>query len=277
MESEESQERRDEKERTTTNVHVRAAERGTPNKSRLRTTRFRTFISRPGHGQPTKPYHVDTLKHIALLGGTKEYVGLSSKELGKMLGVSQQSASQRILELLEAGLIQRDLAVRRQRVRLSPKGLEMLRKEFADYKRIFEVHEGFTIRGVVTSGLGEGAFYMKQRGYKEQFRRKLGYEPFEGTLNVRIQGSELAKLDILWKEPGIAIDGFVDTGRTFGGAKCFPAKLQGVDCGVILPIRTHHTDNLELISRVHLRSKLDLVDGALIAVDVRLVPGANVE
>ena len=61
-----------------------------------------------------KPYHVETLKAIALLGGTKEYVNLSSGELGKLVGVSQQSASQRILELIRDGLVARDLATRRQ-------------------------------------------------------------------------------------------------------------------------------------------------------------------
>src|SRR5207245_805093 len=69
-----------------------------------------------------KPYHVETLKAIALLGGTKEYVNLSSGELGKLIGVSQQSASQRILELIREGLVARDLATRRQRIRLTPRG-----------------------------------------------------------------------------------------------------------------------------------------------------------
>jgi len=221
-------------------------------------------------GRPTKPYHVDTLKHIALLGGVRGFVALSSRELGRRLGVSQQSASQRILELLEADLIQRDLAVRKQRVRLTPKGVDVLRHEHADYTRVFEVREGLRIRGTVTSGLGEGAFYMKQRGYKEQFRRKLGFEPYEGTLNLRIGDPDLVGLDILREEPGVRIEEFSDAGRTFGGAKCFPAAVNGVDCHVILPLRTHHTDNVELIARAHLRSKLGLADGDVVSIEVRI-------
>ena len=214
---------------------------------------------------------MDTLKHIALLGGADAYVALSSRELGRALGLSQQSASQRILELLEADLIVRDLAVRKQRVRLSPKGVEVLRREHADYRRIFELGEGgLHVHGTVTSGLGEGAFYMKQRGYKEQFRRKLGFEPYEGTLNLRVSGADLSALDILRDEDGILIEGFSDAGRTFGGAKCFLATLNGADCHVILPLRTHHTDALELIARAHLRSKLGLADGDVVDVQVRL-------
>src|SRR3990170_4423984 len=185
------------------------------------------FMSPAADGRGTKPYHVDTLKHVALLGGVKAYVALSSGALGEKLGISQQSASQRILELLQADLIQRDLAGRKQRVRLTPKGVDALRKEYADYRRVFEVRACVSVRGVVTSGLGEGAFYMKQRGYREQFRRKLGYEPYEGTLNLRVEGGELAKLQILWDETGVPIEGFTDAGRTFGGAKCFPAAVNG--------------------------------------------------
>lgn len=198
------------------------------------------------------------------------FVVVSSKELGRGLGVSQQSASQRILELLDADLIQRDLAVRKQRVRLTAKGVDALRKEYADYRRIFELREGLRFRGIVTSGLGEGAFYMKQPGYKAQFRSVLGFEPYEGTLNLRVAGPDLAALDILREEPGTRIEGFTDGGRTFGGAKVFAATLRGAECHVILPLRTHHTDNLEVIARAHLRSKLGLKDGDAADIEVRL-------
>lgn len=229
-----------------------------------------TFIPPAGVGAGTKPHHIETLKTIALLGGAREFVSISGKELGGALGVSQQSASQRILELLEEGLIQRDLEARRQRVRLTARGLDALRKEFADYQRIFEARKRLAFSGIVASGLGEGAFYMKQEGYRSQFRRKLGYEPYEGTLNLRVQGADLSRLEVLRQEEGIPIDGFSDEGRTFGGAKCFPAEVRGVECVVILPLRTHHDDNLELISRIHLRSKLDLADGDVVEVEVSL-------
>ncbi len=217
-----------------------------------------------------KPYHVETLKAIALLGGTKEYVNLSSGELGKLVGVSQQSASQRILELIREGLVARDLATRRQRIRLTPRGGEVIRKEYADYQRIFEIKETVTISGAVASGLREGAFYMRQKGYKDQFRKKLWFEPYEGTLNLKIAASDLAKLQILQESPGIEIAGFEAAGRTFGGAKCFLATVGHVDCAVIMPIRTHHTDVLEVISKHYLRGSLGLKDGDIVELIVSL-------
>ncbi|MCI4371781.1 MAG: DUF120 domain-containing protein [Thermoplasmata archaeon] len=217
-----------------------------------------------------KPYHVETLKAIALLGGIKEYVNLSSGELGKLIGVSQQSASQRILELVRDGLVARDLATRRQRIRLTPRGGDVLRKEYADYQRVFEIKETMTISGAVTSGLGEGAFYMRQKGYKDQFRKKLWFEPYEGTLNLKISGPDLARLQILQESAGIEIAGFEAAGRTFGGAKCFLATAGHVDCAVIMPIRTHHTDVLEVISKHYLRNSLGLKDGDIVELLVAL-------
>ncbi len=217
-----------------------------------------------------KPYHVDTLKQIALLGGVADYVPLSTRDLGRSLGLSQQSASQRILELLEDGLVVRDLGSRRQRVRVSPKGLEVLQGEYADYQRIFEVRDRIAIKGKATSGLGEGAFYMRQKGYREQFRRKLGYEPYEGTLNVKIQGADIVRLRVLIGEEGVPIEGFEAAGRTFGGAKCFPATVKGVRCAVILPIRTHHSDIIEVISKEYLRGRLGIADGDPVELEVEL-------
>lgn len=217
-----------------------------------------------------KPYHVETLKAIALLGGSKEFVNLSSRELGKLTGVSQQSASQRILELIREGLVARDLATRRQRMRLTPKGMDLLRKEYADYQRIFEIRETVTLAGTVTSGLGEGAFYMRQRGYKDQFRKKLWFEPYEGTLNLKITGGELAKTQILRESPGIEISGFEAGGRTFGGARCFLATIGHLDCAIIMPIRSHYSEVVEVISKHYLRGALGIKDGDTVELIVQL-------
>src|SRR5438552_18128602 len=99
-----------------------------------------------------------------------------------------------------------------------------------------------TISGTVTSGLREGAFYMRQKGYKDQFRKKLWFEPYEGTLNLKIGGPALAKLQILQDSPGIEIAGFEAAGRTFAGAKCVLATVAHAHCAATMPIRTHHTD-----------------------------------
>lgn len=217
-----------------------------------------------------KPNLVETLKQLALLGAIHEYVPVSTGQLGKLMGISQQSASVRILELLNEGLITRNLGARKQQLMLTDKAMEMLRSEYAAYRKIFEMERQLRVRGRVARGLGEGFYYMSQEGYREQFRAKLGFDPYPGTLNLRLDTRELSKLDVLRKGDGILIEGFTAGGRSFGGARCFFASIKDVDCAVIMPFRSHYDDVLEVISQHHLRRKLGLRDGDPVEVLVRL-------
>ncbi|UCH90347.1 MAG: DUF120 domain-containing protein [Thermoplasmata archaeon] len=217
-----------------------------------------------------KPGHIETLKHLALKGNIYEYNPLSSSELGKRLGLSQQSASKKILELLNLELIKRKMGARRQLVKITAKGMEVLRKEFSQYQKIFDSMEHIIIRGTLISGLGEGQYYISQDGYMDQFQQKLWFKPYPGTLNLRIEGNDLSKLQILKDTEGISIEGFQSEGRTFGRVKCFLTDIQNVECAVIIPLRTHYTDVLEIISRHYLRDKLKLKDGDIIEIVVSL-------
>lgn len=217
-----------------------------------------------------KPSHIETLKHLALKGNIYDYTSLSSRELGKLLGLSQQSASKKILELLDLELIKRKMGARKQLVKITSKGLEVLRREYSQYQKIFDSMEHITIRGTLISGLGEGQYYISQKEYMEQFRTKLWFEPYPGTLNLRIEGNDLSKLQILKDTEGIQIEGFESKGRTFGRVKCYLTDIQNVECAVIIPIRTHYSDVLEIISRHYLRDKLKLKDGDIVEIIVSL-------
>jgi len=204
---------------------------------------------------------VEVLKRLAIKGGTSSTVSLSSRELGKEMGISQQSASNWILRLSQEGFIERQLGARTQMIKLSDKGVELLKKEYADYRCIFEAPGRLTIKGVVTTGFGEGRYYITQKGYTKQFIKKLDFEPYEGTLNLKLTPKELRSLELLKNSEGIKIEGFDKGGRTFGAVKCFHAMINNVDCTVVLPKRSHYKDVLEVISKVHLRRTLSLKDG----------------
>ncbi|MDX1534421.1 MAG: DUF120 domain-containing protein, partial [Thermoplasmata archaeon] len=161
-----------------------------------------------------KPHLVATLQQLALLGAVHEFVSLSTARFGRHLGISQQSASVRVLELLDAGLVERRLGARRQELKITGKGLEVLRGEYAAYARIFEMEARIRIQGRLEHGLGEGYYYMSQEGYRTQFREKLGFDPFPGTLNLKLEGPELTKLEVLQEADGVPIEGFTDAGRT---------------------------------------------------------------
>ena len=82
---------------------------------------------------------IPILKHIGLEGGVNDFIPISSRKLGNNLGISQQSASKKILELLEDDLIIRRLGARTQFIKITDKGLNILRKEYSEYQRLFEL------------------------------------------------------------------------------------------------------------------------------------------
>ena len=47
-------------------------------------------------------------------------------------------------------------------------------------------------------------------------------------------------------------------------------EIDGVEGGVVMPVRTHHHDMLEVVSRKHLRRTLKLKDGDKVRVKVYL-------
>jgi len=221
-------------------------------------------------GEGAKLQHLHALKHLALMGGTTQPVRASSREFADVLGVSQQAASALLLDLYKLGLIRREITSRKQHITLTEAGVALLAREHADLRRVFESAQSVEILGAVASGLGEGAYYMAQDGYASQFETHLGHRPVAGTLNLKLDGNELAKLQMLDAAKGIEIHGFTDKNRSFGGAKLFRCELDGIEGGVVIPLRTHHRDILEIISRKHLRRSLKLKDGDAVKVRVYL-------
>jgi riboflavin kinase len=210
------------------------------------------------------------LKAIALRGGCKSPVFVSSQTIGDMLAISQQTASRRLKGLESRGLITRTIAADGQHVTVTSRGEEELRKEYQDFCRIFsEGNKGYILSGALVSGIGEGKYYMSLEPYKQQFRTHLGFEPYPGTLNIRLPASGLPvrkKIDSLgW----IRIKGFSTDGRTFGDAKCLPCRIGDVPCGIVVPGRTHYPEDIiEVIAPVALRRKLGVEDTDTVTVEV---------
>ncbi|AMH95394.1 MAG: DUF120 domain-containing protein [Methanomethylophilus sp.] len=210
------------------------------------------------------------LRKIALLGGIDDYIAVSSRELGDILEMSQQSASKRILELLELGLIVRDLGARKQRIKLTATGVDELKKEYNEHRRIFELTDHITLHGTVKDGMGEGQYYIDQEGYKVQFEKKLGFKPYPGTLNISVDKEDVGKLDVIKSTAGIPIEGFNYGGRTFGDVIAYKSKIKNIDCAIVVPARSHYVDIIEIICQYHLRRTLSLNTDDRVDVKVNL-------
>jgi len=208
------------------------------------------------------------LKVLALAGGDHTPVVFTSRSVGERIGVSQQAADRYLLALEASGLITRSLAQRRQRLTVTPAGMALLRTEYHGYRRIFEGPSKVSLSGKVTSGLGEGRYYLSQPGYVVQFTERLGYTPYPGTLNIRVGPEALRRASLVAEWSGVRVDGFHASGRTFGGATCFPARMNGHPCHLIHPDRSHYRDVIEFIARDCLRDALHLKDDDTVAVAI---------
>jgi riboflavin kinase len=217
-----------------------------------------------------KPYLLQTLKELALLGAMHNKIELSSYELAQQLHTSQQTASRYLLELDMQQMITRELGVKKQLIQITTAGTEVLEAEYARYKQIFDLSSKVVFKGKLISGMGEGKYYTEQKGYTEQFEKHLGFVPYPGTFNVEIEYIERNKLRLLRNFPGILIDEFQAENRTFGGVVCFKATVNGNEGAIVLPKRSHYTTILECISPYHLREKLKLCDGDEVEVVVYL-------
>ncbi len=207
------------------------------------------------------PEDIYLLKILALRGASKDFVELTTGELGTELGVSQQTASRRLKKLREMKFVDVRRFGKRFALKLTKRGLDLLKREFIDYQRIFEFSEYLELTGEVVSGLGEGRYYIMKEGYYRQIKEKLFFAPYPGTLNVKVYPKDMQKVETLKNIPGICIKGFVYEGRTFGDVKAFLCTINGKDAAVIIPERTHYSDIIEVIAEKNLREELGLQDG----------------
>lgn len=217
-----------------------------------------------------RPADIEALKQLALLGAVDDHVELSSADFAGILDLSQQSASRRLIELQEAGLVAREMGIRRQRIRLTEEAVSLLRAEHLLYQRLFEQKDRLVVTGTVKAGLGEGRYYLSRPGYRSQFIAAFGWDPYPGTLNLELGPAEANKIRLLRRSPVHLIQAFQAEGRTFGAVTCQPATVAGHPCATIIPHRSHYTTTLELIAPVQLRAAIPCVDGQELEVVVDL-------
>ncbi|MCL5068015.1 MAG: CTP-dependent riboflavin kinase [Thaumarchaeota archaeon] len=221
-----------------------------------------------------KSSHIPTLIELLSQGAKERPISITTTDLAKKLGKSQQLASKHLDEMEKAGLIERIRSRGKTYVKLTKAGIEAGESLYSELAHAFgKGQEKVDITGTVFSGLGEGAYYISLKGYKKQFISRLGFDPFPGTLNLRLSSAVDRKIKSeLNLAKGIHIDGFKDGKRTYGGAECFEASLNDQVEGAVLVIeRTSHDDSvLEIISPVNVRQKFRLKDGDPVKVTVNM-------
>ncbi len=210
------------------------------------------------------------LRKLALRGAMDGYVYVRSRELAVDMGVSQQTAARWLKWAEEEGYIRRVITRKGQRVALTEKGVREVLAVAEEYNVILSRLGVITIVGRVEGGLGEGRYYMSVPVYREAVARVLGGEPYPGTLNVRVDPGYVSSVELLRRQRGEVVRPFEWDGRTFGAVSIFRADINGEQCAVLFPERTHHTGVVEIAARKKLRDALGLRDGDTVEIRVRI-------
>ena len=219
-----------------------------------------------------KIQHILTLAYLLSKGARYNFVQITTTELGKSIKKSQQSASKHILELENGGFIDRLMTGRQLSVKITQKGYSELVKLHSILGSSLNLSPShIVLNGSVISGLGEGAYYMSLKGYTKQFKAKIGYVPFPGTLNIKLNQLQATQIiQQLDEIDNMTLDPFFDGKRTYGWVKCFHATLNdSIKCELIRLERTHHDNSvIELVSKNNLRKIARLKTGSKVTIKI---------
>jgi len=213
------------------------------------------------------------LYKLAEIGCCIKRVEISTKFLAESIPVSQQTVSRHLIELEKVGWIERNIKHEGTLIKISDSGITVLGKVFEGLKNILQPNTfpSLILEGTVFSGLGEGAYYITRDLYRKQFRKHLGFDPYPGTLNLKLSKEDALKAKVdLENYPAIAIEGFKNKDRTYGTVKCYHVLINNKERGAALSaLRTHYDSSvLEIISPVHLRSSLNLEDNDKVKIEI---------
>ena len=217
------------------------------------------------------------LLKLAEMGAYRRVAKVSTEYLARKLGISQQTASRYLIELERRGWIQRNITPEGSLIKIEEQGNIELQKLYSNLKFLIEKSypPSVTLEGTVFTGLGEGAYYISKEHYRKQFAEKLGFDPYPGTLNLKISTDYDIKTRMeIEAYPAIEIKGFKNEDRTFGLVRCYPAIIDSTTKGAIITAMRSHYDFsvLEIIAPVCLRKQLNLKDGYKVKVEILTLP-----
>jgi len=123
------------------------------------------------------------------------------------------------------------------------------------------------ITGKIVRGVGESAHFMAIPWVAKQMEEKLGFLPYQGTLNIIVDSPEI--------QQSLKIHGG-DRLRSEAEGFCDALIFRGMiaatyECGVVLPLVPNYDECLlEILAAVHLKDSLGLKDGDDITLELYL-------
>lgn len=115
------------------------------------------------------------------------------------------------------------------------------------------------VSGKLFSGMGAGEEYLSKQPYQEKFDEILGFKPFPGTLNIRVDEE---KVERIRERDSERLESFEHEETEYSGMDIYRCEVNGVEAAYLDLDVTDYEDNvLEIIAPIGLRDLMDLEDG----------------
>ena len=124
------------------------------------------------------------------------------------------------------------------------------------------------VKGRIVTGIGVGSRFIGMEWVREQILEKLGFDPYVGTLNVRMDEETSRRYhSLLEGREGIPLE---PLDERYHRGKCYRSRINDrVDGAIVVPIVPDYpVDLLEVIAPVNLRERLGLQDGSEVTVEM---------
>ena len=122
-----------------------------------------------------------------------------------------------------------------------------------------------SVTGIVCTGLGQGRAFSQIDWVRRQFLDKVGFAPYPGTLNLRVENPEALAA---WRvRRGVEIE---PEAESYCAAKCFRVRIaDGIEAVWIIPLVPNYPeDMIELMAPFSLRDELSLKTGDVVKLEI---------
>ncbi len=123
------------------------------------------------------------------------------------------------------------------------------------------------LKGTVVSGQGDGKKYLSLPWARQQIEEILGYSPYLGTLNLKLNKESGPTKGLLKNKEAYIV--YPEAGYCSG--ILFRAQISGLNCAVIIPqVLGYDESLLEIIAEPNLRQALKIRDGDAVEIFVSM-------
>lgn len=126
-------------------------------------------------------------------------------------------------------------------------------------------------KGIVTSGLKKAGMFMQKDVYRKQYLEKLGFIPYNGTLNVKLTSD----VEIDLKREHNAKLRIIEGNDELGDVYFLDASISSEDNkitekgAILFPTKTvHKIDTIEFVAQEKLRDSMQLSDNSKVIIHI---------